>query len=297
MAVSSHPAESVSGAQGRKRRVPRVSRSCSWRRQAISRQTLSKRASEMVAGRFRYSNEEVEMEVVVVVGGGGLFEDEDEEEEEEVVVEAAGAVDGLLPFKSGFFFSELLFPADLGRLELDHQLINMSSTTAVASGGEPGKPNLSPTNKQKSGKSNSSKQQPNWLRRQYVLVKGLVLERTSGRVHRLLEQQFNPLFTFALVALGQLLYLGWLLSRGSLADANILIRAGVHVHVVALLVGGAAARCALAWLVYPVAEGEAGPPPGVIFDYPHHSKTSLVVKKDGEDNAANANASAEKKVQ
>ncbi len=179
----------------------------------------------------------------------------------------------------------------------------MSSTTAVASG-EPssGKPNLSPTNKQKSGKSNSSskqpqQQQPNWLRRQYVLVKGVVLERTSGRVHRLLEQQFNPLFTFALVALGQLLYLGWLLSRGSLADANILIRAGVHVHVVALLVGGAAARCALAWLVYPVAEGEAGPPPGVIFDYPHHSKTSLVVgKKDGgggEDNAANA----EKKVQ
>lgn len=174
----------------------------------------------------------------------------------------------------------------------------MSSTTAVASGGEPGKPNLSPTNKQKSGKSNSSKQQPNWLRRQYVLVKGLVLERTSGRVHRLLEQQFNPLFTFALVALGQLLYLGWLLSRGSLAEANILIRAGVHVHVVALLVGGAAARCALAWLVYPVAEGEAGPPPGVIFDYPHHSKTSLVVgKKDGEDNPANTNASAEKKVQ
>ena len=72
----------------------------------------------MVAGRLRYSSEEVEMEVVVVVGGGGLFEDEDEEEEEEVVVEAAVAVDGLLPFKSGLFFSELLFPADLGRLEL-----------------------------------------------------------------------------------------------------------------------------------------------------------------------------------
>ena len=59
----------------------------------------------MVAGRFRYSSEEVEMEVV----GGGLFEDEEEA--------AAGAVDGLLPFKSGLF-SELLFPADLGRLEL-----------------------------------------------------------------------------------------------------------------------------------------------------------------------------------
>lgn len=133
-------------------------------------------------------------------------------------------------------------------------------------------------------------QQPNWLRRQYVYARQCVLLRTSGKVHRLLEQEFNPIFTWSLVAVLQVAYLGWLFSRGSLNQANVLVRFGAQIHIGVLLVGGAALRCVLAWLVYAADDGSVSEkvPAGTLFDYPRYSKTSLMTQKkaqlDGPDN-------------
>lgn len=150
--------------------------------------------------------------------------------------------------------------------------------------------------------SKEKQQQPNWLRRQYVLARQFVLGRTSGKVHRLLEQEFNPIFTWSLVAVLQMAYLGWLLSRGSLNQANVLVRFGAQLHIVLLLVGGAALRCFLAWLVYAQDDGSVSGEvaPGTLFDYPQWSKTSLLLEKKAsvarEDKPA-ASASNEKQKQ
>jgi len=116
--------------------------------------------------------------------------------------------------------------------------------------------------------SHLSADQPNCIRRLYLAFKDATLSRIPGPYRPIIEQEFNPLFTFVVAFIIQMRYLLSLMGQGSVIEANFLKRFSSQAHIAILLVGGVAIRCLLGYIV------SGGWPSQVssIFDYPGHSR-------------------------
>ena len=88
------------------------------------------------------------------------------------------------------------------------------------------------------------------------------LSRLNGRLRTIVETEFRAIFTFIVVVGLQLAYIYHLVSGGSLSEYNIISRLWSHIHVVLMLVGVAALRCAVAFMVKGEHLSE-----GTIFDH------------------------------
>ena len=102
-----------------------------------------------------------------------------------------------------------------------------------------------------------------YVHKMFHQCKDAIKYRCSGRLAQLVDQEFNVVFTFGMAFIFQFIYLYWLISGGSVAENNFLVRYFYYMHLAALLIGGAIIRC---FICYYLSGGQL--PENGIFDYP-----------------------------